>query len=596
MAILTLCDVLREAVTKRPRPDAFREKRRGLWEDVSSGTFLDDVTAIGEGLVSLGLARGDRVAILSENRYHWAVADMAAVTRGAIVVPLYPTLPANQVAAILDDSGAKWVFVSTREQTDKILDVGAGLKNIGSIFTFDDVVSANPAILSYEELLRRGRGRFESMGKDALGAIRGVEPDDLATIIYTSGTTGEPKGVMLSHHNIVSNVLASLAVFPIDTRDRCLSFLPLSHVFERVAGYYVMFFAGASIAYAEDVKTVAEDSLSARPTIIIGVPRFFEKFHGRVLEAIQAAPPVRRGLFNWAKAVGLEVARRRSEDRRLTPGLALQRFLAAALVYRRLRERIGGRIRFFVSGGAPLSAEVNLFFHGVGLPIYEGYGLTETSPVISANAPGRNRIGSVGRPVPGVDLEIADDGEILVRGPNVSRGYFRKPDVTRASMKEGWFCTGDIGRVDDDGYLYITDRKKDLIVTAGGKNVAPAPIEERLKRSRYVSEAILLGDRRKFVCAVIAPDFEALEEHARTLGIGFHDRRDLVRSDAIRTLFEEEVAIANKGLANFETIKKFIIMPGGLSVEDGTLTPTMKVKRRMIEERLRDEIEAVYAE
>ncbi len=592
----TLCDLFRMAVETHKRPNAFREYREDRWVDVSADTYAEDVAAVGEALVERGFEPGDRVALLAENRYFWAVADMASLARGGVVVPIYPTLTAAQVGEILEDSGAKWIFTSSGEQAEKVLEIGALLKDIGAIVVFDEFEAANPALVSMGDLMASGREKLAANGVPPLETIHPTKPEDLATIIYTSGTTGRPKGVMLSHSNIVSNVRAALDIFDITGQDACLSFLPLSHVFERMAGYYTMLYQGVSIAYARAIETVAEDALTIRPTILIGVPRFFEKFHARVMDAIEQAPPLRKKLFRWAESVGCEVAERQHADLPISRSLQFKRNLAGALVFRKLKARIGGRARFFVSGGAALRPDINLFFHGVGIPIFEGYGLTETSPVITANTQTHCRIGSVGKPIPGVEVKIAADGEILTRGPNVMSGYYNKDDETAAVFRSDWFCTGDIGHIDEDGYLFITDRKKDLFVTAAGKNVAPLPIEQALKRSRFVGEAMLIGDGRRFLSAIIVPDFIVLEATAKAEGITFENFAELVTHAAVKSLYDSEVAAVNDDLANYETIKKFVVLSEEWTIPDGALTPTLKVKRRIIEERHADLIDALYAE
>jgi long-chain acyl-CoA synthetase len=443
----------------------------------------------------------------------------------------------------------------------------------------------------------RGAERFATRGLAPVDVAALRDPEDVVTLIYTSGTTGKPKGVMLTHSNIVSNVAGALARFSISREDSILSFLPLSHVFERVAGYYTMYVAGASISYARGHESVAEDSKELRPTILLGVPRFFEKFHGRVEQAIASAPPLRRRLFEWALRVGL--ARADAELSGRSAGLAttLASPLAQALVFRKLHARIGGRVRFFVSGGAPLRAELVRFFYAIGIPVYEGYGLTETSPVITVNYPGKVRLGSVGTALPNVQVRIAADGEVEARGPNTTRGYFRNAAATDELYgQDGWLRTGDIGRLDEDGYLFITDRKKELIVTAGGKKVAPLPIENRLSRSRYVTDALLIGDRRKFIGVVFLPEFKALREVAASKGLGPMEDAALVAHPEIRALFEALVAEANTDLARFETIKRFVILPVEATVDNGLLTPSMKLRRRVIEERFKSEIDALFGE
>ncbi len=597
MDATTLGELFKHAISVVPRDDAFVEKREGRWVRISSRSFAEDVAGLGEGLAGLGLEPGDRIGILSANRYHWAVADMAAITRGALSVPVYPTLPANQVAAILRDSGAKWVFASDDEQVAKLLTTGPLLKDIGAIITFDRVEARSPQVRGIDEIITQGTQSLKARGVDALDTVVPSEPDDVATIIYTSGTTGEPKGVMLTHANLMANVRGALERFPITHTDLYLSFLPLSHVFERMAGYYTMYGAGCGIAYAEAVETVAADAAELRPTILLGVPRFFEKFYARIMEAIDAAPPIRQKLFRWAQGVGIEFAAAELEGREVSGPLRTKYRIASKLVFAKLKGRIGGKVRFFVSGSAPLRSDLITFFNAVGIPVYEGYGLTETSPVVSANCPGHVRLGSVGRAFPEVQIRIAEDGEILVKGPTTTPGYYNKPQETvDLYAGDGWLQTGDIGRLDEDGYLFITDRKKDLIKTSGGKFVAPQPIENKLRKSRYIADAMLVGDQRRFVSAIILPDFPALETFARERGIEASTHEALLESREVRSLFDVEVTRANEGLARFETIKRFILLPEELTIADGSLTPSMKMKRRVIEERYRARIDEVYAE
>jgi long-chain acyl-CoA synthetase len=553
------------------------------------------VAEVGEGLVELGLLPGDRVAIISNNRYHWAVADFSAITRGAVSVPIYPTLPPNQVAAILQDSGAKWVFAEDAEQVQKIFDAGRVVQDITAIVTMDEVAINSRQVMTVAQLREQGAGPFKARDVAPQDVVAPADPEELATIIYTSGTTGEPKGVMLTHGNLVSNVAGALEQFPISSDDLYLSFLPLSHVFERMAGLYTMYMAGCGIAYAEAIETVAADAVEVRPTIMMGVPRFFEKFYGRVNEAIESAPPVRQKLFNWARRVGLEVIDLEFAGEPVPKWKQLEYRTASTLVFKKLKGRIGGRVRFFVSGSAPLRSDLIRFFSAVGIPIYEGYGLTEASPVITCNCPKAMRLGSVGQPFPNVRVRIAEDGEILARGPNTTSGYFRKPEATKELYTDdGWLKTGDIGRVDDDGYLYITDRKKNVIKTASGKMVAPQPIEIRLVHSPVVADAIVVGDKRKFVSAILLPDFVALESRARTEGISASSRESLVEQPAVQAMFQHAIDEANQGLARHETVKRFIIIPDELTIADGSLTPSMKMKRPVVIERYESRIDALY--
>lgn len=595
MVVSTLCDLFRYPIQHTPRADAFREKRDGTWRRISHQDFAREVAEVGEGLVELGLHPGDRVAIMSNNRYHWPVADFAAITRGAVTVPIYPTLPPNQVAAILADSGAKWVFAEDAEQVRKLFEAGQVLQDVTAVIAMEEVAINSRQVMTIAELREQGKGPFAARDVAPQDVVAPAEPEELATIIYTSGTTGEPKGVMLTHGNLVSNVAGALEVFPISHTDLYLSFLPLSHVFERMAGLYTMYLAGCGIAYAEAIETVAADAVEVRPTIMMGVPRFFEKFYGRVNEAIEAAPPIRQKLFNWARRVGLEVIDLELQGKSVPRRMQLEYKAASTLVFKKLKGRIGGRVRFFVSGSAPLRPDLIRFFTAVGIPVYEGYGLTEASPVITCNCPGAMRLGTVGQPFPNVRVRIAADGEILARGPNTTSGYFRKPDESKELYTEdGWLMTGDIGTLDDDGFLTITDRKKNVLKTASGKMVAPQPIEISLIRSPVVADALVLGDRRKFVSAILLPDFVALESRAKAEGVTETSPQALIDDPRVVALFQEAVDAANQGLARHETVKKFIIIPEELTIADGSLTPSLKMKRRVVEERYLSKIDALY--
>ncbi|HEU5303958.1 MAG TPA: long-chain fatty acid--CoA ligase, partial [Gemmatimonadales bacterium] len=445
-----------------------RAKQRGTWTELSFPDLADRIQDLSLGLLELGISPGDRVAILSENRPEWAIADYACLAARCTDVPIYPTLPPRQVEHNLADSGAVAVFVSTRHQLEKVLAVRERLPALRHIIAFE-ADATEPGVCSLEQVYASGRAaraRYPTWRAEALAA----KPEDVATILYTSGTTGDMKGVMLTHGNIASNVTTCCTLFSFSEQDECLSFLPLSHIFERMFGHYCMFHSGVVINYAESVETVPADMQRWRPTLMASVPRLYEKIHGRVLDAVRAGSALKRRLFHWGKEVGETAVELRLAGRPLPPVLAAKLWLADRLVFSKLRARTGGRIRFFISGGAPLSADIAKFFHAAGMPILEGYGLTETSPVIAVNTFQHLRLGTVGRPIPGVEVRIAADGEILTRGPNVTIGYYKRPANSAESLDaEGWFHTGDIGLVDQDGFLRITDRKKDLIVTASGK-------------------------------------------------------------------------------------------------------------------------------
>jgi long-chain acyl-CoA synthetase len=558
--------------------------------------MAERVRRVGLGLRSLGLARGDRVAILSENRPEWALADFGCLTTGIINVPIYPTLPAEQMLGVLRDSGAVAIFVSTMEQAAKIAKIRKDLPHLRHVIGFGAEPAAGVDVtLATLETKGAATDSPQSVARYREEALA-VAPDDVATVIYTSGTTGEPKGVMLTHDNIYSNVAAVIDVIPFGPEDVTLSFLPLSHVFERMAGHFTMFAAGVTIAYAESIDTIAQNMTEVCPTLAVSVPRVYEKIYARVLENALASGAIKKRIFFWARSVGERWADVMLSGRTPSALLAARYHLATKLVFSKLQARVGGRMRFFVSGGAPLAPEINKFFYAAGLTILEGYGLTETSPVISCNRPGAFRIGTVGKPVKGVEIMIAGDGEILTRGPHVMKGYYNKPKETREAIdEEGWFHTGDIG-VLEDGFLRITDRKKEIIVTAGGKNIAPQPIENQIKANKYVSQVVMIGDKRRFPVVLVVPNFEQLEKWAKLKNLLWTDRRQLLAHPLVKAKMEKEVLSKLSGVASFETPKKVALLEHDFSIDSGELTPTLKVKRRVIDQRYKAMIDALYAD
>ncbi len=579
----------------RQRPVALRRKVDGRWSPISIAELHDQVRAASAAFRELGIRPGDRIAILSENRPEWAITDYACLTSRCAGVAVYPTLPPKQIAYILHDSGASAVCLSTAAQLAKVQEIRGELPGLKHVIVFDKGLGG-PGVIGFEELLARGNGAVSRYPRWRDEALR-AGPGELATLIYTSGTTGEPKGVMLTHGNIASNVVTSMDILPISERDECLSLLPLSHIFERMAGHYLMLAAGVVINYAESMDLVPQNLLEVRPTIACAVPRLYEKIYARILEAASSGPGFKKKMFFWARRVGAEWTERTLSGRAIPLDLKLTRAVADRLVFGKLRERVGGRLRYFISGGAPLSPEIARFFYAAGLQILEGYGLTETSPVVSVNTPEHYKIGTVGRPMRDVEVRIAEDGEILVRGPNVMEGYYHKPEATREVLEpDGWFHTGDIGELDLQGFLRITDRKKDLIVTAGGKKVAPQPIEGMLKLNKFISNAVMLGDRRKFPIALLVPNFERLESWAREAGLGWTGREDLVRLPAVEEQLASEARKSLRDLARFEVPKKFLILPKDFSIESGELTPKLSVKRKVVEQNYGDLIEAAYQE
>lgn len=589
----TLTQLFFETVQKFDRPDAFRVRVLGQWQVVSRATVVERVRHAALGLRALGVQRGDRVAILSENRPEWAIADWACLTTGVADVPIYPTLPAEQIPYLLTDSGAVAIFVSSVVQAEKVAGIRARVPNLKLVVGFDEGTRPFVDVLM-ADLEARGRATETAEAvREWEATARAVQPNDLATIIYTSGTTGAPKGVMLSHDNFHSNILASRDNVPLSGDDVALSFLPLSHIFERT-GDYLFFTSGASIAYVESVDLVPIAMSEVRPTIAMSVPRLYEKMYARVLENALSGGGLKKRIFFWARAVGARCTALSAAKKPIPGFLAWQYNLAKRLVFSKLQQRTGGRLRYFVSGGAPLASEINAFFNGAGLTILEGYGLTETSPVISVNTPAAQRVGTVGRVIEGVEVMIADDGEILTRGPHVMQGYWNKPEATHDAIDaEGWFHTGDIG-VLEDGFLRITDRKKDLIVTAGGKNIAPQPIENLVKTNKYVSQVVMIGDRRKFPVMLVVPNFEQLEKWAKYKELIWTDRAQLLQMPTVQAKMDQEVRSHLTGLASFETPKKIALLEHDFTIESGELTPTLKVKRRVIDQNYRAIIDALY--
>jgi long-chain acyl-CoA synthetase len=571
--------------------------RDGAIAGESTRDWFDRVRDAALGLSSLGVGMGDRVAIMSESRPEWLVSDFATLALGGVTVPVYATLTAAQARYIIHDAGARVAFVSTAEQLEKLQRARHELPSLEAIVTFAPVAHASTSVLSLDAVAARGHARLMGewgVGRQFRDRTREIRPEQLATIIYTSGTTGEPKGVMLSHHNLISNLVAAHTIVPVTDQDISLSYLPLSHAFERLVSY-IYLAHGVTIVFAESMETAGRDLPIVRPTVMTGVPRVYEKFEARILERGHALPQPRRTLFHWAIKVAHARARAEGAGGSASGILVLESALADRLVFSKIRESVGGRLWCLVSGSAPLPMHVAELFYGIGLTIIEGYGLTETSPIVTANPIDAPRLGTVGKPIPGVDVRIADDGEVLVRGPNVMMGYYNKPAETAAVLRDGWFYTGDIGSLDAEGYLRITDRKKDLLVTSGGKKVAPQPIEAVLKRSPLVAEAVLLGDRRRFISALIVPEFTALERRLRDLGRPPAERAELVRRDDVTALYDEIVEALNRELSQFERIKRFRLLPREFTIESGELTPTMKVKRRAAESNWAAEIDELYS-
>jgi len=557
-------------------------KLDGAWRTLSAEKFYQQVCGTAARLAARGARRGDRVAILSESRPEWLVADFGCLAAGVIDVPIYPTLTAEQVAYILRDSGAIGVFVSTPEQAAKVEVVRGALPALGWVCCFDQrewveewavPVPGEAPVAEFDRRLRTTPG------------------DQLATLLYTSGTTGTPKGVLLTHANLCANLNVSTLAFSFGASERRLSILPLSHITERHLAYVDMLY-GAVTYFAESLDRVVDNLIEIRPTVLVSVPRLFEKVAAGVRAQAAAQPWAARAIFAWARRVGSELAPWRLRGAPPPLGLRVRAAVANRLVWSKLKARLGGRLNKIISGGAPLGRELTEFLLSMDVMVDEGYGLTETSPVVALNRPGARRPGSIGKPLPNLEVRFAEDGELLVRGPSVFQGYYQMPEATAAALDaDGWFHTGDIGRQDADGFLYLTDRKKDLIKTAGGKFIAPQPIEAQLKASPYVSEAVVVGDSRPYAVVLIVPNWTALEHH----GLACADREAACANPAVRAVFAAELERVNAGLARFETLKRFALLAEEFTVASGELTPSVKVRRRAVAERRRELIERLYA-
>lgn len=596
----TLPDLFNTVFTHyRGRTDkaALARKIEGKYDGISHDSLLHDAQAFAAYLKSIGIEAGDRVAILAENRPAWVAADIAILSIGAVVVPLYPSLPPNQISYILQNAECKAAVVSTALQLSKIKKILFEAPTLTHLVSMNVLDKPDASVIDLEAAKQIGRDTLAKFPQTLNSIV--IHEDDLATLVYTSGTTGNPKGVMLTHRNICENVKSCNAAFCIPygvgEKDSVLSFLPLSHMYERTAGYYVMFGCGVTISYAESIETVSLNLTEVKPTIVITVPRLFERIKSTIFKNADAAEGLKRKIFRWAIEVG---ARAKSAGRRkpfVSPLLTLQAAVADRLVFSKIRERFGGEIRFFISGGAALPKETGEFFESIGIKILEGFGLTETSPVTNVNRLDFIKYGTVGPAIPGVTIRIAADGEILIKGDNVMKGYWRDEAATLEVLRDGWLYTGDIGEIDRDGYLKITDRKKHIIVNSGGKNIAPLPIENLLAANRYVEQAVVLGERRPFLVAVIVPNFESLKSYAAENGIITASDKELAARPEVRQLYEKLLKDISRSLASYEKVRKFMLAESPFSIERGEMTPTLKIKRKVVEEKYKDEIEALYS-
>ncbi|HLN97073.1 MAG TPA: long-chain fatty acid--CoA ligase [Pyrinomonadaceae bacterium] len=583
------------AALKHGKRDALNHKVGSEWLNISAETFVERVRNVALGLTELGIKPGDRIALLSENRPEWSITDLAILSLGAINVPIYTTQAIDQIRYILTDSGTRAIFVSNKKLFKHAEDALRGLDFLEKIIFFDKPTGESIDKAATLEWLE-ARGQERAINKPAAFAayLKAIRPDDLATIIYTSGTTGEPKGVMLTHANFVSNVLVVSGGLPISSTDIALSVLPLSHIFERT-GFYIFCYSGVSVYYTASFDQVAENLREVRPTVMTAVPRLFEKVYHRIVKKGLSQKGWKRRVFLRSLEVGQRYAEAKDKGKFAGPALALQQRMANQLVFSKWREGVGGRLRYFVSGGAPLSPALSYAFLAAGIPILQGYGATETC-IVSANRPENNKVGSVGLPFDGIEVKIAEDGEILLRGPNVMRGYYGHPEETAAVLNDEWFATGDVGHLDKENHLYITDRKKDLFKLSNGKYVAPQQIESLLKQSEFVSQVVVVGAGRKHPVALIVPDWEALRLALSANGEEFPaDRIALARFPAAIKLVQSDLSSLTRELADFERVRRIALLPDEFTIDRGELTPTLKVKRRVIDESFGQLIDELYA-
>ena len=586
---MTLISMFEDAVQQYGNKPALAHKPRGgTYQDISYTEFGASVDAFSKGLNALGVQKGDRIAILSENRPEWAISDFGILKAGAVNVPMFSTLTAAQVGYILKDSGAKIICVSTEKQLEKVASIRDEVPTLEQVIIFDAVEGETPAgVIQFTAVCEMAGEEVDSDSQE----------DEVATIIYTSGTTGNPKGVMLTHANFIFNLQACKSLIDVGETDVLLSFLPLSHVFERLGGHYVPLFSGAKVAYAESTFTVAQNMKDIAPTVMLSVPRLYETMHERILRAVQEGSPLKQKIFHWGVSVGSAVSSAIQQGRKPSAILQLQQGIADKLVFAKLKAATGGRLRFFVSGGAALPQSIAEFFHAAGILILEGYGLTETSPVISMNHLGKWKFGTVGVSVPGVEVQIAEDGEILTRGPHVMKGYFNNETATAEVIDEdGWFHTGDIGIIDEDGFVKITDRKKNIIVLSNGKNVAPQPIESALVQSPFISQIMVIGSERKNLAALIVPNFDAVKAWASEHDIDTDDLSAMLQMREVQQHIQGEIRSRLTDFADFEQVRRFTLLEKEFSQEEDEMTPTLKLKRNVIMERYADAIEGMYPE
>jgi long-chain acyl-CoA synthetase len=580
---------------------ALTEKKNGVYRSMTYQEMKERVEQVAAYLIHHGLEPQDRVALLSENRSEWPVGDMGIIAAGGVNVPIYPTLTAHQILYMLNDSGTRVVLLSKPAQLQKIAAIYHDCPTLKRVIVLDPPETLPTLkgieVVSFHQVLTEGESLLVDKTRTLLEQrLHQAHESHMVSIVYTSGTTGDPKGVMLTHRNFASNARAAVKALGFDASQTSLSFLPLSHVLERVVNYALQY-CGATIAYAESIDTIAQNLQEVKPSAFVAVPRVFEKIYNRIIQNVENEKPLKKKIFYWGLGIGKQAAIFTSQGKPIPGTLAFKHKLADKLVFAKVRARTGGNLKFAVSGGAPLMRELAEFFFAVGINIYEGYGLTETSPVICCNRPGAVKFGYVGQPIEDVEVSIAADGEILARGPNIMLGYFNKPEATREAIdEEDWFHTGDIGEIDSEGYLKITDRKKEIIVMSNGKNVAPQPIENTLKTSPYIEQAVMLGNNQKYMAALIHPSLDMLDQYAHTQKITVGSRKELLVHPEILSFLDKEIHRMMADFARYEQIKKFVLIEEELTQENGFLTPTLKYKRRLINEHFKKQIDSLFVE
>ncbi len=593
MTYPSLAIMFKSVCEKYPDKTGYMFKKEGVYHSIPFSEALAKVNNLAAGLKKIGAKKKDKILLLSDNRVEWAIADFAILSLGCVTVPIYPTLLPAHIEYIINDSEGHTILVSDSIQLKKIEEIRKNIPRLKHIILMTE--EAPEGIMTLNEVYDMGKMALSENPHFVEQDLVEIDRNDLASIIYTSGTTGVPKGVLLSHGNFLSNIEGTLQALSVSEKDIFLSFLPLSHVFERMGGHFLAIYCGSTIAYAENIETVGDNLQEVRPTVMTSVPRFFEKVYARILDSLEEGSPIKKKIFLWAIEVGRKANFYKQKGLPLKGTLKVRYNIADKLVYSKLKERVGGNIRFFVSGGAPLAREINEFFNAAGLLLLEGYGLTESSPVISVNREENFKFGTPGQPIVNVEVAIAEDGEILTRGPHIMQGYYKNEDETKEAIdSEGWLHTGDIGYLDKDGFLYITDRKKNIIVTSGGKNIAPQPIENLIVTSKFIDQVVVLGDKRKYCTAFIVPNMENLKNHAQTQQIVYKNEDELISHTEINDLIRKEIDRVTVDLASYETIKKFHILKEPFTIESGELTPTLKVKRNVVEQKYKVLIESMY--